>query len=367
MPLIPRLPRIPLMSITDVVGVRTEQSVDVDDEPEVVVDCAVYVDGQRLPGPYSHVAAADTVADLIAQGVDAFLWLGLLEPAEVDMQSVAVVHGLDPLIVHGAVHKHPRPRREMYDNAMTMTVKTVDYIDHATLAGAKEIVHTGEIMMIVAGDFLVTVRHGAHGRLMGLRKRLEADVARMALGPASVMEAIVESVVGKYQDVVDAFESDVDAVQEHVFVAETVEIERTYLLKRELIELRRGVCALTPILTALGADEDGRLPAKVRGHVRSTAEKNAAIAERLTGYDELLESLLDAGLGKIGNQQNSDMRKISAAAAVAVVPTLIAGIYGMNFDNMPELHWVWGYPAALGLMVVVCGLLLVIFRRHDWI
>ena len=134
-----------------------------------------------------------------------------------------------------------------------------------------------------------------------------------------------------------------------------------------MIELRRGVGALAPVLARLAADETNRLPTDVRGEVRGSAERNTATAERVAVYDELADSLLNAALGRVGVQQNIDMRRISAGAAVAVVPTMIAGIYGMNFDHMPELHWAWGYPAVLVLMVVVCTLLIVIFRRQHWI
>jgi magnesium transporter len=145
-----------------------------------------------------------------------------------------------------------------------------------------------------------------------------------------------------------------------------IDIERIYLLKREIIEMRHAVGALTPTLARFQADRIDRVPANFRGYLRTIAERNAA-ADRIISYDELLSSLLDAALGKVATQHNNDMRKIAAWAALAVVPTSVAGIYGMNFDHMPELHWMWGYPAALGVMTVVCLFLYVIFRRRHWL
>lgn len=314
----PRLPRIPSMSITDVIGTPPDR--DGIPARDSTVDCAVYVDGDRLPGSYTHEAAVGKAADLKAhlktQGLRAFVWLGQLEPDEDQMQ----------------------------------------------------IVHTGEVTVIVADDFVITVRHGSHGRLSEIRQALEADPERLAGGPWQVMATIVDAVTTRYQDVVDAFENDVDAVQEHVFASSrNTDIERIYLLKRELIEMRRGVGALAPVLARLEADEADRLPTDVRGDVHGSAERNTATAEGVAIYDELADSLLNAAVGRVGVQQNIDMRRISAGAAVALVPTMIADIYGMNFDHIPELHWAWGYPAALALMLAICTLLIVIFRRQHWI
>jgi magnesium transporter len=354
------------MSITDVIAVKPDH--DSIEAPDATVDCAIYVDGNRMPGEYTHEAAIAKVAELKSRGVRAFVWLGLLEPSEAQMQQDAELFGLHRLAVHGAVRPHPRPRLEIYDTTLTLTLKTIDYIDHKTLSGAKEIVDTGEVTVIAADDFVITVRHGSPGRLTEIRRALEAEPQRLAAGPWLVMATIVDAVTTRYQDVVDAFETDVDAVQEHVFASSrNTDIERIYLLKRELIEMRRSVGALTPVLARLETDEANRLPTDVRRDVRVSAERNTATAERVAIYDELADSLLNAALGRVGVQQNIDMRRISAGAAVAVVPTMIAGIYGMNFDRMPELHWAWGYPAALGLMLIICVLLVVIFRRQHWI
>ena len=232
---LPRLPRIPSMSITDVIAVPHDH--DGVEAPDSTVDCAVYVNGDRLPGTYTHEAAVAEAAHLtthLTQGLRAFVWLGLVEPDEDTMQQVAELFGLHALAVHGAVHAHPRPRLEIYDNTLMLTVKTIDYIEHETLSGAKQIVHTGEVTVIVADDFVITVRHGSHGRLTEIRRALEADPERLAVGPWQVMATIVDAVTARYQDVVDAFETDVDAVQEHVFAStRNTDIERIYLLKRE--------------------------------------------------------------------------------------------------------------------------------------
>jgi magnesium transporter len=333
-----------------------------------MVDCGVYCDGERLPGKYTHAAALDKVRELERANKKAFVWIGLHEPDHHQMQAVADVFGLHELAVEDAVHAHQRPKLERYDKTLFLVIKTVNYVEHTSVANAREIVETGEIMIFVGPDFVVTVRHGEHGGLASVRKRLDASPAILTLGPFAVMHAITDHVVDHYLHVTDLMESDIDVMEENVFSPDTpTNIECIYLLKREVVELRRAVAPLTLALQRLLTDHNDVISVEVRRYMRDVNDHTIQASERIASYDELLSSLVQAALGKVAMEQNVDMRKISAWVAMAAVPTMIAGIYGMNFDNMPELHWAWGYPAVLVLMAAVCLVLHRTFRRNHWL
>ena len=191
---------------------------------------------------------------------------------------------------------------------------------------------------------------------------------RSKLGPYAVMHAIADHVVDSYLDVTDLIETDIDAMEEDIFSpGHQTDIECIYLLKREVVELRRAVSPLTLALQRIGTDHNDLISIEVRRYMRDVLDHNIQASDRITSYDEMLSSLVQAALGKVAMQQNVDMRKISAWVAIAAVPTALAGIYGMNFEHMPELQWTWGYPAVLSLMFCVCSLLYRTFRRNHWL
>jgi magnesium transporter len=333
-----------------------------------MVDCGIYVDGQRAPGKYTHAAALNKVHELEREGKDAFVWIGLHEPDEHQMQAVADVFSLHELAVEDAVHAHQRPKLERYDKTLFLVLKTVNYVEHASINIAREIVETGEIMIFVGTDFVVTVRHGEHSGLTDVRKRLDASPAILKLGPYAVMHAIADHVVDSYLDVTDLIETDIDAMEEDIFSPRAqTNIECIYLLKREVVELRRAVSPLTLGLQRILTDHNDMISVEVRRYMRDVLDHNIQASDRIASYDDMLSSLVQAALGKVAMQQNVDMRKISAWVAIAAVPTALAGIYGMNFDHMPELHQVWGYPAVLILMAVICSLLYRTLRRNHWL
>ena len=333
-----------------------------------MVDCGVYVDGRRLRGKYTHGGALAKVHELEQEGSEAFVWIGLHEPDEHQMQAIADVFGLHELAVKDAVHAHQRPKLERYDKTLFLVLKTVNYVEHESVSNAREIVETAEIMIFVGPDFVVTVRHGEHSGLAEVRKRMDASPAIMKLGPYAIMHAIADHVVGGYRDVADHIETDIDAIEEDIFSPRRrTEMGGIYLLKREVVELRRAVSPLTLALQRIGTDHSDLVSVEVRRYMCDVLDHNISAADRIASYDDLLSSLVDAALGKVAMQQNVDMRKISAWVAMAAVPTMVAGIYGMNFERMPELHWAWGYPAVLGLMLTICLLLYRAFRRNDWL
>ncbi|MGD9620259.1 MAG: magnesium/cobalt transporter CorA [Mycolicibacterium sp.] len=333
-----------------------------------MVDCGVYCDGVRLPGKYTHAAALNKVHEVEREGGDAFVWIGLHEPDEHQMKAVATVFGLHELAVEDAVHAHQRPKLERYDQTLFLVLKTVTYVDHESMANARQIVETGEIMIFVGPDFVVTVRHGEHGGLAGVRKRLEASPSTLSLGPYSVMHAIADSVADTYLDVTDLIETDIDSMEEDIFSPHShTNIESIYLLKREVVELRRAVSPLAADLERIGSDHHDLVNVEIRRYLRDVLDHTIKASDRIASYDEMLSSLVQAALGKVAMQQNVDMRKISAWVAIAAVPTAVAGIYGMNFEHMPELDWTWSYPTVLALIATVCVVLYGTFRRNHWL
>jgi magnesium transporter len=333
-----------------------------------MVDCGVYVDGTRLPGAYTHADALAKVREIKQTGQDAFVWIGLHEPDERQMQEVAEVFGLHPLTVEDAVHAHQRPKLERYDETLFLVLKTVNYVPHDAVVLAREIVESGEIMIFVGKDFVVTVRHGEHGGLSEVRKRMDADAEHMRLGPYAVMHAIADHVVDHYLEVTNLMARDIDAIEEVAFApGHRTDIEPIYLLKREVVELRRCVNPLSVPFQRMQSEHKDLISKEVRRYLRDVADHHSEAAEQIASYDETLSSLVQAALARVGMQQNNDMRKMAAIAGILAVPTLIAGIYGMNFQHMPILHKVWGYPAVLAVMAGLCVVMYLNFRRRNWL
>ena len=335
---------------------------------QAVVDCGVYVDGQRLPGTFSHADAWAKVGELQLAGQEAYAWIGLHEPSEHQMREVAGVFGLHPLAAEDAVAAHQRPKLERYDESLFLVLKTVNYVPHESIVLAREVVESGEIMIFVGASFVITVRHGEHSGLSDVRKRMEADPEQMRLGPYAVMHAIADYVVDNYLEVTHLMENDIDAIEEEAFAPDhRTRIEPIYHLKREVVELRRCVNPLSLPFARMQSEHKDLISKEVRRYLRDVADHQMHAAEQIASYDENLSSLVQAALARVEMQQNTDMRKISAWAGLLAVPTMIAGIYGMNFEYMPGLKWHWGYPTFLAVLVTVCVLLYRNFRRRDWL
>ena len=344
-----------------------EHPVDPPQHP-CLVDCAVYAEGHRLPGKYSYAAALNKVRQIELLGHEAFVWVGLHEPDATQMQDVADVFGLHSLAVEDAVHAHQRPKLERYDDMVFLVLKTVNYVPHDSVVLAREIVESGEVMIFVGKDFVVTVRHGEHGGLSEVRKRMEANPEQLRLGPYAVMHAIADEVVDHYLAVARLMEHDIDTIQEVAFgPGRKLDVEPVYLLKREVVELRRCVDPLSVAFQRMQMDNKDLISKEVRRYLRDVADHQSEAADQIASYDDMLNSLIQAALARVGMQQNNDMRKMAAWAGILAVPTMVAAIYGMNFHFMPELDWTWGYPGIMALMSMFCLLLYFQFRRNNWL
>lgn len=329
-----------------------------------VVDCAIYQDGRRLAGDRSY---SEAIAEVRERGAG-FVWIGLHEPDEQQITGVAETFGLHELAVEDAVHAHQRPKLERYDSTLFMVLKTVRYVANEQLSSTSEIVESGELMVFLGRDFVITVRHGKHAGLAQVRGQLEADPEQLALGPAAVLHGIADHVVDSYLEVTEAIQDDIDDIEAEVFAPRTkIDAEQIYLMKREVMELRRAVLPLAKPLQRLAEGYTPMVPDEVRSYFRNVEDHLTTVSERVGSFDELLTTLVDATLAKITLQQNTDMRKISAWVAIISTPTMIAGLYGMNFEEMPETDWAFGYPVTLLVMLIACTVLFKIFRRNKWL
>jgi magnesium transporter len=324
----------------------------------VIVDCALYEDGTRVPG---RLALREAYARAQAHP-DAFVWIGLHEPSFAEFDDVTDVLGLHPLAVEDAVKAHQRPKLEQFDDSLFVVLITAWYVDPT------EVIDFGEVMLFLGDHFVVTVRHGTENSLADTRKELEVDADKLRWGPISVLYAVVDRVVDGYQDVLDGLDNDIDEIETQVFSGgRRNHAERIFKLKREVLDFRR---AMRPLVSPLEDISHGKLRwvhQESGAYFRDVLDHLVRVADHVDSYENILVSALNANLAQVGVQQNEDMRKMSAWAGLITVPTLIAGIYGMNFEHMPELTWYLGYPFSLGTMLLVCWLLYRNFKRSGWL
>ncbi|WP_164992425.1 magnesium/cobalt transporter CorA [Streptomyces sp. L2] len=332
----------------------------------MIIDCAIYRDGHRTEGP-------DDLGDALAQARAAggFVWIGLHEPSEREFALVTEEFGLHPLAVEDALKAHQRPKLEVYDDSLFMVLKPVVYEPEGDTVSA------GEVMLFVGDSFVVTVRHGGGAALAAVRHRLEEEPEMLGKGPTAVLYAISDAVVDHYLEVVTELQTDLEELEAEVFQPDgggsRNTASRIYTFKRQVLEFRRatGPLALPLIrLAGTGGGPVGGVPFvddKARPFFRDVNDHLSRVNEGVEGLDRLVSDILSAHLAQMSVRQNDDMRKISAWAAMAAIPTMIAGIYGMNFDHMPELHWLWSYPAVIALMAVLEVLLYRLFKRRGWL
>jgi magnesium transporter len=331
-------------------------------EVDVMVDCAVYVDGVRQPPVPPERALG------VAREAGGYVWLGLFEPTADELDTIAQEYDLHPLAVEDAVYAHQRPKLDHYEKALFMVLKTASYVEHERLTATSEVVDTGEVMVFLGPNYVITVRHGDHTGLSELRHRLEDQRELLCLGPSAVLYAVADLVVDTYVDVAGDVEEDVEELEASVFgPQQTDDVGRLYQLKRELLQLRRAVAPLEIPLAKLAEREIEVVPRDMRAYFRDVFDHAVRVRDQVVGLDELLSSILQASLARTSVTDNEDTRKISAYAALIAVPTLVTGVYGMNFDNMPELRWRYGYFICLAFIAVVCVVLYRGFKRNNWL
>jgi magnesium transporter len=322
----------------------------------VIVDCGIYEKGRRRKQKLSLEQAHQA-----SRADDAFVWLGVVEPSAEEFEGIARQFDLHELAVEDAVKAQQRPKVELFGETLFVVVKTV------TRSESSEAIEVGELLLFVNRDFIITVRHG-EGELSSVRERVERRPDLLAHGTGVFLYAILDHVVDDYGDVAQSVDGEIQVVEREVFSAErTNPVEQIYRLEREVLDLYRAV---SPLLEAVDEISEGRfeaIPSELDDYFRDVHDHLQRVTGRVAGFRALLDSALQANLTQVSVRQNEDMRKISAWVAIAAVPTMVAGIYGMNFDHMPELHWRYGYFTVLILIALVCLALYRRFKRVGWL
>jgi magnesium transporter len=326
----------------------------------MIVDSAHYKDGARQHEEALTPEEAAERAKAAERGE--FVWIGIHEPEAGDLDRLAKLFGLHELAVEDAQKAHQRPKIEDYDEAFFIVLRTAHYHED------REEVHFGEIHIFAGADYVITVRHGPGSELASARQQLEARPDLLKLGAASAVWAVLDKVVDDYIPVANAMEDDIEEVERDVFDDDVpAPTARIYNLKREVVEFHRAVWPLLRPLEDLEQGRYERVPRELRRYFRDVADHARRVDEQVMSQRELLNSVLQANLALVSVNQNVTVKKISAVAGIIAVPTFIASVYGMNFDNMPELHWHIGYALALGLMAICVVGLVAFFRRIEWL
>ena len=342
-----------------------------------VVDNAIYVDGRRKLAPPSLDTAFAALRSCPDDG-RSFAWIGMLRPGRDEIDAVAREFDLHELAVEDTVNQHQRPKLERYGDTTFVVLRPARYVDPV------EVITLGELHLFLGPEFAITVRHADEPDLAVVRKCLEDDPELLAHGPYAVLWAVLDRVVDDYQPVLQGLQVDIDQIEEQVFRGDTGVSKRIYQLTREVIAFHRAVEPLRDIFMQLrwsfGKNGDNT-DLELRRRMRDVEDHYTRVLERVENDRALLTNLVSvqatlvaqrqndemARLTEAGFEQNEQVKRISSWAAIAFAPTLVAGIYGMNFDHMPELHWMLGYPFALFLMVATAGLLWALFKRNDWL
>jgi magnesium transporter len=337
-----------------------------------LIDAALYRDGDRVASPSSLAATYRG----LHEHEDTVGWIGLYRPDEHEIASLAEEFGLHDLAVEDAILAHQRPKLERYDETLFVVLRSARYLDDV------EEVEFGELHVFVGSEFVVTVRHSESPDLSAVRRRLESTPELLRLGPEAILYAILDRVVDDYAPVVTGLENDIDEIEAQVFTGDPHVSRRIYELSREVVEFQRATGPLLGVVRGLagGFDKYGT-DEELQRYLRDVEDHLTVVIDQVEGFRQLLRDILTVNATLVAQQQNEEMKnlsqvsveqneevkRISAWAAILFAPTLVGTVYGMNFDNIPELHWRYGYLFALALMLVVSLVLYGVFRRRRWI
>jgi magnesium transporter len=338
---------------------------------ESMVDAGLYLAGNRIGSP----TTVSETSKMLGDTPGAMAWIGLFRPTEGQLRPVAEEFGLHELALEDAIVAHQRPKLERYGETLFVVLRSATYLDR------EEEVEFGEIHVFVGRNFVLTVRHSRTPDLAVVRHRMETSPDLLALGPEAVLYAILDSVVDGFAPVVAGLDKDIDEIEAQVFRGDPTVSRRIYELSGEVIEFQRSTRPLHGMLEALVAGfEKYGTNEELQRYLRDVADHATTVTERVIGFRQSLSDILTVNatlvnqaqndevkrLTEASYAQNEEVKRISAWAAIIFAPTLIAAVYGMNFD-MPELHWALGYPFSLALMLIVSVGLWLIFRRRGWL
>ena len=315
----------------------------------MLIDQARYRSGNRI--------------DFDAEQVDGdFVWIGLSESRPAELERLAEDYAFDPLAVEDTLSGKQRPKLDEYSEHTFLLLKTVAYDTQS------ERVVLGDVSLYVSAAFVIAVRHGEALPLKSVRDQLEANPKKLADGSTSVVHEIVDRLVDQYMDVSSHLLEDVEQLEDSVFDDEVPSpASRLYFVKREVIEFRRAVLPLVEPLSKLAEGKVRNIDPKYSARFADVRDHLLKVMDEIEFMNDLIDAALHANAALIQVNQNGDMRKISAWVGIGAVPTMVAGIYGMNFEHMPELGWKFGYPLVLVGLAIVCGQLFRTFRRNRWL
>jgi magnesium transporter len=324
---------------------------------EGVVACAAYADGRRV----RDVAIPDISDALKEAGV--FVWVGLHDPSPELLQQIQKEFGLHDLAVEDAQLAHQRPKLEQYGDSIFVVLRP------AILASDQERIELGETHLFLGPRYIVSIRHGDTPGYAAVRTRCESTPALLAKGPGFVLYAVMDFIVDHYFPVLDTLGDQLERLEDEIF-SETFDrktVQRIYDLKRNLVEVKRAVSPLVDVCNRLVRFDMPLIPEDTRPYFRDVYDHAIRINEHVDTLRELLTGALEAHLSLTAVSQNDAMKKLAGWAAIIGVPTMVAGVYGMNFKFMPELEWRYGYPAVVAGLAVVCVYLYYRFKRSGWL
>ena len=329
-----------------------------------IIDNAVYVDGVRSVEPENLEQTFETLS---AHG--GMAWIGLYRPTEPEMAAVAAEFGLHELAVEDAISAHQRPKLERYGDNLFTVLRPARYLDDT------ETVEFGELHIFTGKNFVVTVRHAEMSGVGKVRRRLESRPDLLRHGPEAVLYALLDQVVDDYAPVVAGLENDIDEIEDQLFSGDTTVSRRIYELAREVIQFQRAIHPLPGMMQQLKRGfEKYVVDTDLQHSLRDVEDHVERVISRANSFRDLLQNALtlDGTLtanrqNEASAQQNEQVKKISSWAAIFFAPSFVAGVYGMNFDHMPELHWTFGYPMSIALMAGTAGLMYAIFKRKGWL
>ena len=320
-----------------------------------VVNCALYRDGHRVRG-----VDVEELATLAGQE-GCVVWLGLHEPDQELLGLIQAQLGLHELMIEDANHAHQRPKLEIYDNVLFLVLRTAQLIDGE--------VRYGETHLIVGKGFVVSIRHGASASYAEVRRRCERTPELLRLGESAILYAILDFVADNYFPIIDKITEELGVIEDQIFsvMPAAEKIERTYRLRAGLLNMRHAVSPMIEICNQLRRHDFPARSSAIRPYLRDVHDHVLLVDDAIVDLRERLTAAFEASLLLSAARQNDIVKKLGSWAAILAVPTAIAGIYGMNFKNMPELEWSFGYPASLLLMLAICSSLYYLFRRKAWL
>lgn len=321
----------------------------------MLVNCVAYQNGQRI----ADISIGEMRAYMTAP--DSFVWVAIKDPDSAELDALQDEFGLPELAVEDARHGHQRPKIDEYENTIFVVLQPVEK--------ESDELHVGEVAVFVGDRYVLTVRRGAREGFVGVRRRTEQEPELLKHGPAYVLYALMDTVVDRYFPLVDALTDEIECIEEKIFAGQTTraQIEALYGLKRKLMILKH---AAGPLLEVTSKLYGGRVPPACAGlhdYFRDVHDHLARLNQSIDSLRDMVTTATAVNLSLIQIQENEVTKRLAAWAALIAVPTMVAGVYGMNFRHMPELEWQFGYPAVIGVVAIIDGYLVYRFKKAKWL